>query len=163
MYLRAQLFRLVEPILDQVHLARVDQRTQIRIFLAGPHFQLFGLFCNDIDDLVGLSDNNRHGKSHTPLATGSETGTDDRVGGLFERVVWHHDAVVLGPCVALHTFSIFTAFLVDVLADSGRPDEGNGLDVWMRQDAVHGGLASLDHVDYSLRQRSLLQQLHQSN
>jgi hypothetical protein len=99
------------------------------------------------------------GDGHASLAGRAVRGTDERIDGLVEVRVRHHDHVVLGAAESLHAFAAPGAFFVHVLCHRGGADEAHGADVRMRQDRAHERRVAVDHVEKAVRQARALEQL----
>jgi hypothetical protein len=81
------------------------------------------------------------------------------VGGEVDVGVGEDDGVVLGAAERLHPLAVGGSALVDVLRDRRRADEGDGGDVGVLEDRVHGLLVAVDDVEHALGQTGLGPQL----
>ncbi len=88
-------------------------------------------------------------------------GADQRVDGLIQVGVGHHDHVVLGAAEALCALAVRGRARVDVLRDVGAADEADRLDLGVLEDRVDGFLVALHHLEHPGRQTGLDEQLGQ--
>ena len=108
-----------------------------------------------------LADRHRDRDGHAPLTGAAVARADERVDGLVEIGVGHHDHVVLRAAEALRALPVRGGGGVDVLRDVGAADEADGLDVGMIQDRVDGLLVALHDLEHALGQSGLDEQLRQ--
>ena len=98
-----------------------------------------------------LADRHRDADRHAALACAAVARADQRVDGLVEVGVGHHDHVVLGAAEALRALAVRRGGRVDVLRDVGAADEADGLDVGVAQDGVDGFLVALHDLEHARR------------
>ncbi len=96
---------------------------------------------------------------HAAFAGRTIRGTDQRIDRLVEIGIRHHHQVVLGAAQGLHALAVLGPFRIDVLGDRRRADERQRLDVWMREQRVHGFLVALHDIEHAIGQSRLAQQI----
>jgi hypothetical protein len=112
------------------------------------------------NDLVCyFADQHGNGDGHATLAGRAICRTDQRIDGLIEVRVRHHDHVVLGATERLHALAAPGAFLIDMPGHCGRADEADSLDVRVLEDRAHDGGVAVDHIEQSVGQAGTLEQL----
>ena len=90
-----------------------------------------------LDERVAdVADCDRDGDRHAALAGRAVAGADQRVGGLVEIRVGHHDEMVLRAAERLHALAVLRAVRVDVLGDRRRADEAHRRDVRVLEQRV---------------------------
>ena len=108
-----------------------------------------------------LADRHRDGYRHAAFAGAAVAGADQRVDGLVEVRVGHHDHVVLGTAEALRALAVGCGIRVDVVGDVGAADEADRFDVGVVQDSVDGLLVAVHDLEHAGRQAGLDEQLGQ--
>jgi hypothetical protein len=112
------------------------------------------------DDAVGgLADQHCDADRHAALAGRAVRRADQRIDGLVEVGVGHHDHVVLRAAERLHALAVARAGLVDVLRDRRRADEAQRLHVGVAEQRIDRDLVALHDIEDAVRQAGLLQQL----
>ena len=133
---------------------RVGRRSDLQAF--DPRHQFFQ------QPVCGLrADRHRHRNGHAALAGGAVAGADQRIDGLVEVGVRHHDHVVLGAAETLRAFVVGAGGRVDIFRDRRRADEADRLDARIGQDGVDRLLVAVDDVEHARRQPGLEQQLRE--
>ena len=112
------------------HLVEVllrDQRTHFRGFTgAGVDFQGLGAFGKFLDQLVGdITHGHRNRDRHAALARGTISRTDQRVHGLIEVGIGHHDQMILRAAERLHAFATRRAGAINVFRNRRRADKAD--------------------------------------
>ena len=102
-----------------------------------------------------IADRHRDADRHATFARAAVAGADQRVDGLVEVGVGHHDHVVLGAAEALRTLAGRRGGRVDVVGDVGAADETDRLDVGVVQDGVDGFLVAVHDLEHTGRQAGL--------
>ena len=106
-----------------------------------------------LDELVGdVADGDGDRDRHAALAGRAVARADERVGGLVEIGVGHHDQVVLRAAERLHALAVPRAVRIDVLGDGRRADEADGRDVRVLEQRVDGLVVALHDVEHAGRQ-----------
>ena len=115
------------------------------------------------DYLVGhVAHRHGHRDGHAAFAGRAVGRAHQGVGDLIQVGIGHHHQVVLGAAQGLHALAAAGAFGVDVFGDGGRADEGQGLDVRVRDQCVHGLLVAMHHVEDAGGQAGFGQQFGQA-
>ena len=110
-----------------------------------------------------LADRYRDADRHAAFAGAAVAGADQRVDGLIEIGVGHHDHVVLGAAEALRPLPVGCGGGVDVLRDVGAADEPDPLDVGVGEDGVDGLLVAVHDLEHPGGQTGLEEQLGQAH
>ena len=108
-----------------------------------------------------IADRNRDADRHATLACAAVARADQRVDGLVEVGVGHHDHVILRAAEALRALAVGRGARVDVLRDVGAADEAHRLDLRVLEDGVDGLLVAVHDLEHAWRQAGLEEQLGQ--
>mmetsp|Transcript_22635 Transcript_22635/g.40310 ORF Transcript_22635/g.40310 Transcript_22635/m.40310 type:complete len:473 (-) Transcript_22635:351-1769(-) len=139
-----------------------NHRTHVSALdVAGTHAQSAGFFNKQFLILAHTAHKNGGGNGHAALTRRAEGGPRQRIRYSVAMCVRHHDGVILGAHIGLHTLSVGAPLLVDIAPGCVRTHEGDGLDVGVIQDAVYGVVRAMDDVEDALRQSRLQSQLGQ--
>ena len=139
-----------------------DQRAHVEAAgSAGADLQRLDLRNQLGDQRVGhlVADAYRHRDRHAALAAGAVGGTHQRADGVVEVGVGHQHRMVLRAAQGLHALAALGALGIDVFGDGGRADEADGFHFRRLEQAVHGFLVAVHHVQHALRQAGFVEQL----
>ena len=113
-----------------------------------------------LDERVGdVADCDRDRDRHAALARRAVAGADERVDGLVEIRVGHHDEMVLRAAERLDALAVLRAVRVDVLGDRSRADEAHRRDVGMLEQRVDRLVIALHDIEHAGRQARALGEL----
>ena len=144
----------------------VDHGAQLGLGIIGAaDLQSHGLFLQQGHELV--SDALLHhddGQSHAAHAGAAVSRVDDGVDGALQIAVLQNQSVVLGLALSLNALAVSGGHGVDVLADLGGADEGDGLHAGIGQEQLGLLTGAGDQVHNALGEAALgVEQLHDAH
>lgn len=125
--------------------------------------ELLSALGNFRQPLLGLANHDKSAQSHASLASSAKSSTDDAVDEVVLVAVGKDGGVVLGAQVGLDTLAIGRTASEDVFTGLVSTDERDGLDGGLVQDEVDSAVSSVDDVDDTLGEASLLNKLSEDD
>ncbi len=147
---------------DLVQVRAGHQRAHVQATLgARTDLEFLDLRYQAGDQRIGdlITDADRHRDGHAALAARAVGGTHQGIDGVAQVGVRHDHRVVLGAAQGLDALALGRAAGIDVLGDGGGANEAQRLDLGGVDQAVHGFLVAMHHVQYPLGQPSFFEQL----
>lgn len=151
------LFSSANHGLDSLLCLRADDRTELGIFLeTAIDVESFGSVGNIVNPALGVADKDDGGESHAALASSTESSTCNCVDSGISVAVGKHGSVVLCTQIGLDTLAVGRATGEDVFASLVAANEADGLDGGFVNHEVDGLCSTVDDVDDTRREASLL-------
>ena len=163
--LRALLHAALQQRRHLVTVLRADHRAHLGrgIAIGRAHRDAAGGRGQRRQQLVGgAADGDRGRAGHAALARAPEGRIHQAGDRVAEVGIGQHEHVVLGPAGRLHALAVLGAGLEDVLGHRRGTDERDGANLGVRQQRVHAFLPAVHHVQHTLGQAGLVQQLDQA-
>jgi len=139
-----------------------DERSNVNVLCAWAYRQLLAFLNNFRNPLLTFPDHNTYWDSHASLSCGPEASTNQSVDSIFLVSIWQNDGVVLSAHVALASFSVMAGCAIDILSCLVSSYEGDGSNIRMSANICDCLCSSLYHVQYSVRNACLLEQVYQN-
>ena len=138
-----------------------NERTHLRgLVVRGTDPQPFDPRCEPGDQSIRDIIAHRYGDGdgHTALARRAEGCSQERIRGLIEVRVGHHDEMILRTTQRLYAFAVRRSLQVNVACNRRRAHEADSAYIRVMQQRVHRFLVALHDVEDAVREAGLLQQ-----
>lgn len=141
-----------------------DDRSKIGTLLkATTDLELLSALGDLRQPLLGLANHDKSAQSHASLASSAESCTDNAVDEVVLVAVGKDGSVVLGAQVGLDTLAVGRTASEDVFTGLVSTNERDSLDGRLVQDEVDSAVSSVDDVNDTLGEASLLNKLSKND